>query len=229
MGRKATLLGASGLIGGILLDFLLQDGYYDEIHILVRKPLQVHHEKLKESVIDFSDPSAYSTAIEGAETVFCAVGTTMKKIKGDRNAYRKVDYDIPVTAAKKAATLGVFDFVYVSSIGANASDNNNFYLKLKGVAEETITKEAIPAIHIFRPSLLLGKRTEKRFGESVAQFLAPILSPLIPSRWNEFKPVKAKEVALAMLAASKLQSRGIFIYKYADIKKLCLTADQYQA
>ncbi|MBZ5856343.1 NAD(P)H-binding protein [Flavihumibacter profundi] len=228
MARKATLIGASGLIGSSLLDILLNDNYYDEVHILVRRSLNRRHSKLKEHIINFENPKEYFEGISGAETVFCAIGTTLKKVKGDRDAYRKVDYDIAVNAAKTAAHCGVFGFSLVSSIGANAADNNNFYLKLKGIVEEAISKEQIPQVHIFRPSLLLGHRQEKRMGEGIAQFLAPAIGGLLFGKWRVYKPIAANVVAKAMVSAAKIQSRGIFIHTYDDIMKFVLKVDQHQ-
>jgi len=222
MARKATVIGASGLIGRTLLDLLLRDGYYEEVHIMVRKSLNLTDPKLTEHIVDLADPVAYELPISGAETVFSAIGTTMKKVKGDRDAYKKVDFDIPVTAAKTAAKFGVYGFVLVSSVGANAADNNNFYLKLKGIVEETITKESIPSVIIFRPSLLMGHREERRIGESIAQFLAPVFGGLLMGKWRVYKPINAAEVAKAMLLVGKSPKKGIFIYTYDDIKKIGL-------
>jgi uncharacterized protein YbjT (DUF2867 family) len=219
MSRKACLLGATGLIGQHLLQLLLEDRYYTEVHVLVRKPMGMQHPRLVEHVIDFSVVAAYRPGIEGAETVFCAVGTTLKKVKGDRDAYRRVDYDIPVTAATVAAESGVYGFILVSSIGADAANNNNFYLKLKGVVEEAVSKQLIPQLHIFRPSLLLGNRTEKRLGEKIAQFLAPVYSLFMVGSWRKYKPINASVVALAMLEAAKSGGKGVFIHPYDSILK----------
>jgi uncharacterized protein YbjT (DUF2867 family) len=88
--------------------------------------------------------------LAGAEAVFCTVGNTNSKVKGDKEEYKKVDFDIPVFAAKAAAKCGVDAFVMVSSIGANPENNQNFYLKLKGVTEEAVCKERIPSVNIMR-------------------------------------------------------------------------------
>lgn len=227
MTRKATLIGASGLIGSHLLEALLADDYYSQVVVLVRKTLNRHHPKLQEYQVRFDQPEAYIPAIAGSETVFCTIGTTMKKVNGDRDAYVKIDYDIAVTAAKTAAQYGVFGFVLVSSVGANPENQNNFYLKLKGVIEETIAKESIPMVHIFRPSLLLGYRAEKRFAEKVAQVLAPVMTVFMQGNWRKYKPIQASLVASAMLAAGKSSRKGIFIHHYDDILKLAATKDQH--
>jgi uncharacterized protein YbjT (DUF2867 family) len=220
MARKATVIGASGLIGNLLLQQLLADDYYDEIHIMVRKPMQLQNPKLTEHIVNFSDTAAYDAPVSGAETVFSAIGTTMKNVNGDRDAYRKIDYDIPVHAAMAAARFGVYSFVLVSSVGANAADNNNFYLKLKGIVEETIAKESIPQLLIFRPSLLLGNRTEKRLAEKIAQFLAPALGVFLIGKWRQYKPIAARDVATAMRQSAKSLKKGIVINSYDSIKKL---------
>lgn len=228
MTRKVTLIGASGLIGSHLLDALLLDDYYTEVAVLARRSLQRQHPKLKEHLIQFDHPEQYQAGIAGAETVFCAVGTTMQKVKGDRDAYVKVDYDIAVYAAKTAAEAQVFGFLLVSSVGADAANKNNFYLKLKGVVEEAVSKEAIPMVHIFRPSLLLGARPEKRFLEKVAQVLAPVVSILLMGKWRIYKPIPAASVAKAMLAAAKSPKKGIYIHSYDAMLNLAFTADRHR-
>ncbi len=217
------------MIGSTLLAFLLKDEYYDQVELLVRSPLPQSHPKMRQTVIDFSSPDAYYPPTAGVETVFCCIGTTMKKVQGNHDAYKKVDFDIPVFAAKAAAANGVYGYLLVSSVGADPGLQSNFYLKLKGVTEEAVCKEQIPQVHIFRPSLLLGDRKEKRGGESAARFLAPLIAPLMMGSWRKYKPVKANELALAMLTAAKEPRKGIFIHEYNDIRQLALRSGQYQA
>jgi uncharacterized protein YbjT (DUF2867 family) len=220
MDQTATLIGASGLIGSHLLQLLLKDNTYSTIKIIVRRPQLLRDPKLQEIVIDFGDNKALEQAIAGSAVVFSAVGTTQKKVKGDKNAYRKVDFDIPVHAAKAAAKYGVYSFSLVSSVGANATNNNNFYLKLKGIVEEAVSKESIPQLHIMRPSMLLGDRKEKRIGESIAAVLMPVFSIFLFGKFTKYRAIKAEDVARAMLQASKSPVKGIHIYEYEEIKKL---------
>ena len=126
----ATLIGATGLIGNYLLDELLQDDYFDTVKILIRRPLEFSHPKLEKHLVDFNDGDSFLVALSNSDVVFCSIGTTQKKVKGDKEAYRKIDYDIAVNAARFSKMVGCETFVLVSSIGAN-SKSNNFYLKLK--------------------------------------------------------------------------------------------------
>ncbi len=215
-GKMITLIGATGLIGGHLLELLQHDDYCERIKVLVRRPVSINHPKIQEVVIDFSDEVAYKAGITGSEAVFCAVGTTNHKVKGDKEAYRKVDYDIPVNAAKFCSETGCPHFLLVSSVGAN-SKSNNFYLKLKGEVEDSVRVMSIPAVSVFRPSMLLGKRQEFRLGEVIAQISMVPVSFLIPPM---YRPIRAFDVAKSMVAASKKDTPGFHIYHYKEMKNI---------
>ena len=213
---RATLIGATGLIGGHLLEFLLRDGYFDQVRILVRRPFETVHPKLEKYLVDFTDLQRFRKALEGSDVIFCSVGTTQKKVKGEKEAYRKVDFDIALNAAHLGKQCGCEKFILVSAIGAN-SKSNNFYIRLKGETEEAVKATCIRSIHIMRPSVLLGERKELRPGEKLATWLMPALSFLLPQK---FRPVHAKDVAEAMVAAAKKNEQGFFIHDYNGIKQL---------
>ena len=99
-GKTATLIGATGLIGGELLSLLLDDDYFDKVRILIRRPFLMNHPKLERKLVDFSDPDSLLVDLDESDAVFCAIGTTMKKVKGNKQVYRKIDYDIPVNIAR---------------------------------------------------------------------------------------------------------------------------------
>ena len=210
----ATIIGATGLIGGYLLEELLQDNYYDTIRILIRRPLELTHPKLEKKLVDFSDAESLRLALEGSDVVFCAIGTTQKKVKGDKEAYRKVDYDITVNAAKFCKLNGCETFVFVSAVGAN-SKSNNFYLKLKGEVEEAVKAIGLKSVHIMRPSVLFGDRKEFRLGEKVSKGIMSAFSFLIPSK---YKAIHGRDVAKSMISVATKGKKGSYIYDYKEIK-----------
>jgi uncharacterized protein YbjT (DUF2867 family) len=212
--QTATIIGSTGLIGSHLLDLLLLDETIVSVRILVRRPVHISHSKLVVKVIDFADPEALREGVRGSGSVFCAIGTTNAKVKGDKTAYRKVDFDIPVNAARFCAETDVPAFLLVSSVGAD-SRSGNFYLRLKGEAEDAVRAFDIPSISIFRPSMLLGRRSESRPLESIAQAVSRPLSFLFPSK---YKPIRAHDVARAMVAASKDPVKGVRGLHYGEMK-----------
>lgn len=214
--KIATVLGSTGLIGSHIVDLLKDDDQFSSVRVLVRRQVSFNHPKIEVVVVNFSDESSFRTGIEGSDVVFCAVGTTNAKVKGDKVAYRKVDYDIAVNAAKYCIEAGCSHFLLVSSVGAD-SRSKNFYLRLKGEVEEVIGKMNIPSISIFRPSMLLGKRKESRPGETIGKMLAAPVSFLFPLK---YRPIQASEVAKAMVTVAKQEHSGVRVYQNAEIKKV---------
>jgi len=212
--KTVALIGATGLIGSHLMELLHDDDDFITIRVLVRRPVPFNHPKIKVLVIDFADEAAFKAGIAGCDAVFCAIGTTNKKVKGDKAAYRKVDYDITVNAAKFCTETGCRHFLLVSSVGAN-SKGGNFYIKLKGEVEDQVRSISIPSVSIFRPSMLLGKRQESRPLETIAQVMSKPLSFLFPS---QYKPIAAEDVAKAMVAACKQDKPGFHIYHFKEMK-----------
>ena len=178
-----------------------------------RRALNYSNPRITEKIIDFADQDALCNALTGINTVFVTVGTTQQKVKGDMNAYRKVDYAIPVAAAEACVANGIASFLLVSSVGAN-SNSRNFYLRIKGEVEDAIAALPISCISIFQPSLLLGNRKEYRFGEKISQFIMPLLSFLMPSR---YRPISAAAVAKAMVSAAQRKEIGTRRYLYSTI------------
>jgi uncharacterized protein YbjT (DUF2867 family) len=212
----ATIIGSTGLIGGYLLDELLKESYFDTVRILIRRPIELSHPKLEKILVDFNDSDSLLVALSNSDVIFCAVGTTQKKVKGDKTAYRKVDYDIPIHAARFCKMTGCEKFILVSSVGAN-SKSNNFYLKLKGEVEDAVKNLGLKSVHIMQPSVLLGDRKEFRLGEKIGKGIMKIFSFLIPTK---YKPIHAGDVAKAMASAANKNEEGFFVYEFAGIKKL---------
>ena len=214
--QKAVVIGASGLIGSHLVEQMLQDDSFTGIRLLVRKKLSFDHPKLQQQVIDFNDINDYSIKFGEGDTIFCCVGATNKKVKGDLAAYAKVDFDIPVNAARIGASKNFKRFLIVSSVGAD-KNSGNFYLKLKGRTEEALKKFKFDSISIFRPGQLLGKRNEHRRGEKILQASTKFLSRLLFGSLKKYHSIKAEDVARSMIAESKEAKTGIHILEYKEM------------
>lgn len=217
--QTVSVIGATGLIGGHLVDLLQQVSSVETIRVLVRRPVNFQQSKVVVKLVDFSDAESFKLAIDGSDAVFCAVGTTQKKVKGNREAYRKVDHDIPVNAARFCSETGCEHFLLVSSVGADAR-NSNFYLKLKGEVEDAILRLPLKSVHIFRPSILLGERQENRPAEKIGQVIMKNLSFLLAGKYRKYKPIYAREVAMAMVRSYQLHTDGIYIHEFNRMKNL---------
>jgi uncharacterized protein YbjT (DUF2867 family) len=216
MARTAVLAGASGLTGGCVLERLLHDEEYTRVITLVRRNSLVRHRKTDERIVSFDDLAALH--FEPGADVFCALGTTIKKA-GSQAEFRKVDLEYPVSLARRASELGATSFSIISSVAADPA-SSNFYLKTK--AEMEIAVQAFPfhAVHIFRPSFLMGLRREWRPGEAVGGAVANKLRFLLLGPMRKYRPVEGDTVAAAMVAAAVGPAEGVSIYHYDEIRKL---------
>ncbi len=214
--QTAVIIGATGLIGSYAVSELLNDDAFGEVIVLVRREFGLKHAKLKARVVDFNDMEDYKNKLGTGTAIFSCIGTTQKKVKGDRAAYRKIDFDITVNAAKLGKDLGFNTFLFVSAIGANAKAGN-FYLKLKGEVEDAVAAVGLNSVHIFQPSMLLGNRNEKRFGESVMQGVMKGISFSLAGKLRKYRPVEALTVAKAMVVAAKNNIAGKHVYVYDEI------------
>lgn len=212
----ASILGGTGLIGQELVTQLCNDDYYGTIRMLVRRPMQSPHPKVEIKLVDFKDAESVKLAMDGSEVVFCAIGTTKKKVKGNRELYKQIDFDIPVLAARACQEIGCRKFVIVTAVGAN-SKSDNFYLKLKGHVEDAISLEPFASIHFFQPALLLGERKERRMMEKLSIKLSKFIAPILFGGARKYRPVEAAHVAAKMIEVAKSATIGTYRYTYDQI------------
>ena len=216
-GKTAILLGASGLVGGFCLEALLEDAVYTRIVLLNRRALPIEATpRVTQKAISFDrlSPGDFS----GAHDVFSALGTTIRTA-GSEEAFRKVDVEYPLTAARIAHQAGARQFVLCSSVGADARARN-FYLRTKGDLEQEIGKLGFDRFHIIRPSMLLGKRKESRPGERAMQAVMPLVNTVMVGALRRYRGIPAATVGRAMVAAAGLSRPGTFIYEYDEIVRL---------
>ena len=213
---KITLFGPTGLIGNEILKLLENDSDFEKINVVSRRPVELKSRKSSLNIIDFKDFNSYLDVIDGSDIVLAAIGTTQSKVGFNKRKYREIDFDIISNAVKACKEKNVKHFSFVSSAGADIN-NKSFYLKLKGEIEKEVESKLLNSSTVYRPSLLLGNRKENRFGEKIAQILIPLISFLFP---DNYKPIKAIDVANAMVTESKKIEPGFKIYHYRDILKL---------
>jgi uncharacterized protein YbjT (DUF2867 family) len=216
MNKKAVLAGATGLTGKECLNLLLDDEFYSEVEIWVRKSTGIVHPKLSEKIIDFDN--IHQIDCTKVDHFFCCLGTTIAKAKSQANFF-KVDHDYVVACAKVAEKSQAEMFLYISSLGAN-KDSGNFYLRTKGQVEENLKKLIIPSILIFRPSMLLGKREEFRLGEIIGKAFMTAFQFMLIGNLRKYRGVQASQVAIAMIEEAKsADNKGFRIIESDSIQE----------
>ena len=209
--RSALLAGGTGLIGGQLLRLLLDSTTYDRVVAITRKRLP-EHPKLAQLTIEFDQIAAHADAMK-ADDVFCCLGTTIAKA-GSKEKFYDVDFRFPLAVADATHKMGATKYLLVSSLGAN-SKSPVFYNRVKGEIEEAVLHVGFETVHIFRPSLLLGERGEKRSAEDAAKLFYRIFGFVIPKK---YMAIDSGKVASAMLHFASQNKSGNFIHESAELQ-----------
>ncbi|MBF0225345.1 MAG: NAD(P)H-binding protein [Desulfobacterales bacterium] len=210
---SVILLGGSGLVGGECLKKLCLDDNCHRITLLLRRPIPSEqlHPKIESHIINFDDIDSYREKIS-ADKVICALGTTIKKA-GNKESFYKVDYSYPYKIAQIALNNGANHFILVSSKGANPN-SPFFYLKVKGELEQAISKVGYQKVTIFRPSLLMGKRADFRFGEELGKWLTQRFSFLLP---KNIKPTPVDLLVNMIIQQTNTSHDGSRIIESAEM------------
>jgi uncharacterized protein YbjT (DUF2867 family) len=209
MRKTALLAGATGLIGSALLPLLLASDRYAKVIVVGRRPVATQHPKLTQVVVDLGAIETERLRLI-ADDVFCCLGTTIKQA-GSREAFYKVDFLYVVQLAALTAANFAAQFLVVSSLGADVN-SRFYYSRVKGEMEEAVGQTPFRAIHVFRPSLLLGDRAQPRLGERLGAVVLALARPLLRGGWRKYRPVAATTVAQAMLRAAEDDGGGIRIH-----------------
>jgi len=216
-GKVALLAGASGMLGGRLLQQLLSSSDFARTYALSRRPLAVEHPRLANRIVRFE---ALEEQLKGlrCDVAFCCLGTTLRQA-GTPAAFRAIDFDLVCRFGRLALAAGAQRLVVVSSVGANPS-SRHLYLRVKGEVEQALEALKFHALDIFQPSLLLGHRRGRRLTETLGSLFMPLASPLLQGRWAAWRAIDAGIVASAMSAAALSGRRGIYRYTYTGIRAL---------
>ena len=210
--KTALIAGSTGLIGQQLLQLLIESPLYEKVIAITRHDLPVHP-KLVQIKMEFGSITENSAMIK-ADDVFCCLGTTIAKA-GSKEKFRQVDFYFPYLLAKTTHATGAKQYLIVTALGANKS-SSIFYNEVKGEVEEAVSAVGFDAVHIFRPSLLLGHRHEKRPGEDTAKLFYRIFGFLIPQK---YKGISSLKVASAMLYFATQNKKGTFIHESGELQQ----------
>lgn len=190
------------MVGRKTLELALSSDIISNVIAPTRKPLPTS-EKLVNLV--GADIQALVPALMShkPDAVICALGTT-RKAAGSKEAFRHVDYDLPLALGRAAYAAGVQTYAIVTAKGAS-SGSRSFYYRTKGEVEKAVREIGFRSLTICRPSLIDGSRNEVRGAEHAALMLLRFLAPVLP---EQFRVNPAEAIAAALLDAVVVANTG---------------------
>jgi uncharacterized protein YbjT (DUF2867 family) len=232
---KVILFGATGMVGqGVLRECLL-DREVESVLAIGRGATGQQHEKLHEIVhkdlADLFAPTRAETgaAIEvdiggmlsGYDACFFCLGVSSAGM--NEQAYRRVTYDLTVSAAATLAELNpAMTFIYVSGVGTDSTERGRtMWARVKGKTENALFQMPFKAVYAFRPGYiqpLHGVRTKTAWYGAIYATVGP-LYPL----WKLLFPkyVTTTEcVGRAMLKVAR-QGAPKRVLETPEINRIC--------
>jgi uncharacterized protein YbjT (DUF2867 family) len=175
---KAILLGATGMVGqGVLRECLL-DPEVQSVLTIGRNATAQRHEKLQEIVHqDLSDLTAIEGKLSGYDACFFCLGVSAAGM--NEQAYRRVTYDLAISAARTLAKLNpTMTFIYVSGAGTDSTERGRMmWARVKGQTENALLQMPFKAVYMFRPGYiqpLHGIRTKTKWYGAVYAMMGPL-------------------------------------------------------
>lgn len=216
---RVVLVGATGLVGQAVMAEAVGRS---DIHLVAVARREVPLPKGARMEMLLSDTEHWPDAIAAGRphVVVIALGTTIKAVGGDKDAFRAVDHDLVLECARAAREAGARQLIVVSSVGAQFS-SRNFYLSVKGEVEDKLAKLHFDRLDILRPGLLRGHREgPPRLAERLGMILSPVADLLMLGSLSKYRSARDRDLAKVILTLAGSKQRGRQIHHHEDFRRL---------
>ena len=215
--KNIIVFGGSGLIGNSVLNLL--DKKKSKIYAFSRRNLDNKFENVKDVIFNFDTLEA-SIELNNWDHIYICLGRRLKVWellyikKKDRENHFKIEHDYIIKILEKAKKLGAKDISIISAIGANKK-SSNFYLKTKGLLEESIKLLAYDNVSILRPGHILAnkKSISKDFLVWTIDIFSKISNFFLIGPMRKYRAIEIDKLSNFMVEKN---NKGLNIYYYDD-------------
>ena len=221
--KRVVIVGASGMVGGYALQYLLEDPVVGGVTSIGRRNLGVSHPKLTEILhADFANCSALAVTLEGQDAAIFCLGTYTGAVPDAELRRVTVDYTTEFARVLRASSPNA-TFAFLSGSGADPTGRSRMaFARYKGQAEKTLSAAGFPHLYIFRPAYIypVKPRREPNFSYRLLRAAYPVFRMLFPNQ-----VIRADDLARTMVEAAV---RGIgegrtLVLENRDIRHLVLS------
>jgi uncharacterized protein YbjT (DUF2867 family) len=217
---RLVIVGATGMVGGYALRYVLNDPAIGLVTAIGRRSLGILHPKLKEVLNqDFADCSALTNALTGQDAAVFCLGAYTGAVSDAALRKVTVDYTIEFARVLRAASPAAA-FSFLSGSGADPTGKSRIaFARYKGEAENALLAAGFPRVIIFRPAYIypVEPRKEPNFGYRLLRTIYPVFRLLVPNQ-----VIRADDLARGMVNAvvQRTGEREGLILENRDIRAL---------
>ena len=215
--KNIIVFGGSGLVGNSVLNLL--DKKKSKIYAFSRRSLDNKFENVKDVIFNFDTLEA-NIELNNWDHIYICLGRRLKVWellyikKKDRDNHFKIEHDYVIKILEKAKKLGAKDISIISAIGANKK-SSNFYLKTKGLLEESIKLLAYDNVSILRPGHILANKysISKDFFLWTIDIFSKISNFFLIGPMRKYRAIEIDKLSNFMVEKN---NKGLNIYYYDD-------------
>jgi uncharacterized protein YbjT (DUF2867 family) len=225
--QRVVIVGASGMVGGYAVRYLLEDPAVGSVTSIGRRNLGVSHPKLNEILHpDFADCSALAGALAHQDAAVFCLGTYTGAVPDAELRRITVDYTIEFARVLSGSSPNAA-FAFLSGSGADPTGRSRMaFARYKGEAEKALSAAGFPHVYIFRPAYIypVQPRREPNFRYRVLRAIYPAFRMLFPNQ-----VIRADDLARTMVeAAVRGTGEGrTLVLENRDIRHLVLNSREH--
>ena len=215
--KNIIFIGGTGLIGSSVLNYLSKEN--KKVYSLTRNPTEKRSEFVEEIILNFNSMEL-SKEISNWDHIYICLGRRIKiwellyVRKKDREEHYKIEHDYILNVLKKGKKLGGKSISIISAIGANPK-SSNFYLKTKGMTEESIKLLGYENINILRPGHIITNKEINRtnFLIWLIDIFSKFSNPFLFGPLRRYRGIQLDIISKFM---AKKDCKGLNIFYYDD-------------
>ncbi len=227
--KRVVIVGASGMVGGYALRYLLEDAPVGGVTSVGRRNLGVSHPKLTEILhADFADCSPLAKAIAGHDAAVYCLGAYTGVVSDKELRRITVDYTAEFARVLRGGSPNA-TFAFLSGSGADPTGRSRMaFARYKGEAETTLSAAGFRHVYIFRPAYIypVQPRREPTLSYRLLRAIYPLFRVLFPNQ-----VIRADDLARTMVDAAVRGTGegGTRVLENRDIRRLVLSAVQRES
>ena len=225
--KRVVIVGASGMVGGYALRYLLEDPAVGRVTAIGRKPTGLTQPNLNEVLHqDFADCSALAGALSGQDAAVFCLGAYTGAVPDAELRRITVDYVVEFARVLRASSPQA-TFALLSGGGADPTGRSRLaFARYKGEAETALSAAGFPHVYMFRPAYIypVEPRKEPTVGYRFLRAIYPLFRVLFPNQ-----VIRADDLARTMVDVA-VQGPGegrALVLENRDIRHLALRSREH--
>jgi uncharacterized protein YbjT (DUF2867 family) len=198
--KRVVIVGASGMVGGYALRYMLEDPAVGGVTSIGRRTLRISHPKLSEILLsDFADCSPLANALTAHDAAVYCLGAYTGAVPDEELRRITVHYTVEFARVLRASSPNA-TFAFLSGSGADPTGRSRMaFARYKGEAENALSAAGFSRVYMFRPAYIypVQPRREPNFSYRLLRAIYPAFRMFFPNQ-----VIPADDLARTMVAAA---------------------------